>query len=112
MHASPQDKEANTQFDYPGPIMPFVDRFNSLLSGRPREKESRSDIAKKGDQNPGQKEEGPSPRTRSIKLAQKKRDHDAGLERSDATTGFIDSQEAGLYLNQVSVLQRRNMRKV
>ena len=92
--------------------MPFGDRFNPMLSGRPREEESTSDITKKSDQNSCHQEEDPSPKGRSIKLAQKKRDHDAGLERSDATAGFIDSQEACLYLNQVSVLQRRNMRKV
>jgi hypothetical protein len=82
-----------------------------LASGRPRQKESTSDIAKKGDQNAGQKEEGPLPKTCSIKFAQKKRHHEAGLERSDATTGLIDSQDAAFYLDQVSMLQRRNMRK-
>jgi len=83
-----------------------------LASGRPRQKESTSDIAKKGDQNAGQKEEGPSPKTCSIKFAQKKRDHDAGLERPDTTAGLINSQETAFYLDQVSMLQRRNVRKV
>src|ERR1700761_6945453 len=112
MHASPQGKEANSQFDYAGPIMPFGNRINSLACGRPREEETTSNIAKKGDQNSYQKEESPTPKSRSIKLAQKKRDHDAGLERSDPTASLIDSEEAGFYLNQVSVLECRNMRKI
>jgi hypothetical protein len=47
-----------------------------------------------------------------FRLPETSKNHDAGLERPDTTAGLIDSQDAAFYLDQVSMLQRRNMKKI
>ena len=112
MHKPPEHKETNAQNDKPGWIMPLGDGFDAIFCGNPTEKESAPDIAKECDHHSGKQEEDPPLPVGSIKFAEKKRNHERRLKGSDAAARFIDAQQSGFDLDEVSVLQRRNIREL
>ena len=112
MHKPPEYKETNAQNDKPGWIMPLGDGFDAIFGRDPTEKEGTPHIAKECDHHSGKQEDDSPLPTRSIKFAEKKGNHDRRLKGSDAAARFIDAQQPSIDLNDVSVLQRRNIREL
>src|SRR6266481_1170993 len=108
----PEHKETNEQKDKSRWVMPLRDRVDAIFCSDPREKESPPYITKGCDRHPGEQKEDPSRPGCSIKLAEKKGNHDGRLEGSDAAACFVNAQQPGFDLDDVSMLKRRNIREL
>jgi hypothetical protein len=91
-----------------GGIMHGLHIIKAVARGRPDEKEGTADVAQQsGDESEDEQQQSAAHR-KSVQFAQKEADEKCCLQRSDSATGFIDADEPGTDLNDISLLNCRN----
>ena len=88
--------------------MPILDRLEAVLGAEIDEEKCPDEIAEKGEQRASDDEDHAAANREGVEVAEEKRDHEGGLQRTNAGARFVDSNITGADFDDVAHLHGRN----
>ena len=97
----PKSDEAGSEDGHARRIMPAFDCIRAVMRANPNQQKRSNEIAAKRQDSSRDDQPEASRRREVVEFAQEKRYHQGGLERTNASASFVDSDEAGADFNDV-----------
>src|SRR6266446_8445589 len=92
--------------------MPVRNGIDAAARADPGKQKCADEVEEDRKQTAGEDENETSCRTQEVKFAEKKRDHETCLKRTNAGTGILEANHSSRQLDDVAVLQRSDAEEI